>query len=241
MNFRKIKKDQKGISKLALIIPMPFIAMILFIVIFFVIIVGLLGGGLKNNDDEDEGEHEIKRIETSIVDKGDLQYMKDDSYFCYPISKTTGTSAQFGESGRNWSSIHTGLDFLGVMGEAKVVAVARGKVYSVSHTGSYGNHIIIEHEIEGEDGIKTPKFYTMYCHLASVAVNEGDQVMQGQVLGMMGATGNVTGPHCHFEFSFNPKMYLTSQDPMIWVFDDELIFTKNNVGNPIKDSDMEQE
>ncbi|MEA2672435.1 MAG: hypothetical protein QOG45_2655, partial [Chloroflexota bacterium] len=51
-------------------------------------------------------------------------------------------------------------------------------------------HVIIAH-----DG----HTFTLYGHLESFAVHPGDQVKQGQVIGLVGSTGNSTGPHTHFE------------------------------------------
>ena len=185
MNILRKFKSEKGISRVWLF-AFGGMSLLPFIVIFMIIIMLSTFFLRVNKDDEDDPE-KIK-VESTIIEKNGLQFMFDDSYFCYPVAVTTGTSAQFGASGSHWASVHTGTDFLGVMGEAKIVAVADGKVYLVSNTGAYGNHIILEHQIEGEDGNKTPKFYTMYCHLASVAVKQGDEVKQGQVLGMLGAT-----------------------------------------------------
>jgi len=54
----------------------------------------------------------------------------------------------------------------------------------------YGNHIIIAH-----DG----HTLTLYGHLSVMGVKVGDTVKQGQLIGLVGSTGNSTGPHTHFE------------------------------------------
>lgn len=76
---------------------------------------------------------------------------------------------------------------------------------------SYGEYIIIEHT--SEDG---NTYYTLYAHMLSGSrqVSVGDTVVQGQVIGIVGSTGNSTGPHLHFEIrnsdgtAINPLPYL---------------------------------
>lgn len=179
---------------------------------------------------------QISNAEATIVDKEGLSFMKDNSYFCYPITKMKGTTGKFGSTGANWSKIHTGTDFVGVYGESQCVAVADGEVESVNGRGNaYGNHVVLKHKIKGEDNKETPEFYTMYCHMNNLTVKKGDKVKQGQVLGLMGTTGNVTGPHCHFEFAFNSGMYMLSRDPMFWVFEEHIL--RNYGVKPIKETE----
>ena len=68
-----------------------------------------------------------------------------------------------------------------------------------SYLNAAGNCIVIMHE---------PGLYSLYAHLKTntLRVKAGDIVKQGQVLAKMGNTGNSTGPHLHFEFSFSPKV-----------------------------------
>jgi murein DD-endopeptidase MepM/ murein hydrolase activator NlpD len=85
---------------------------------------------------------------------------------------------------------HTGIDLATPFGRP-VYAAADGVVVAASRsTEGYGDHVIIAH-----DG----HTFTLYGHLESFAVHPGDQVKQGQVIGLVGSTGNSTGPHTHFE------------------------------------------
>jgi len=85
---------------------------------------------------------------------------------------------------------HTGDDYAAPKGK-KVVAVLAGTIaWSNSNGGSYGNWIGLR-TATGRDYI--------YCHLSVRSVKAGDKVVAGQKLGEVGATGNVTGPHLHFE------------------------------------------
>lgn len=98
-------------------------------------------------------------------------------------------SARFGQPG-GWSSgYHTGLDFAAPTGTPVFSALA-GKVVESGWGGAYGNHLVIRHD----NGVKT-----LYAHLSSASVKQGDEVLRGQRIGSVGTTGNSTGPHLHFE------------------------------------------
>ena len=98
-------------------------------------------------------------------------------------------TATFGMSSGLWSSSHTGLDFAAPSG-TPIHAVAGGVVTSTGYDGAYGNKTIITLE----DGTEI-----WYCHQTSYLVNTGDTVAPGEVIGSIGSTGNVTGPHLHLE------------------------------------------
>jgi murein DD-endopeptidase MepM/ murein hydrolase activator NlpD len=85
-------------------------------------------------------------------------------------------------------SRHMGTDFSGAVGEP-VLAPARGVVALVDTFYLGGNVIYLDHG----DGL-----VTAYLHLSSQEVTEGDVVEPGQVIGRVGATGRVTGPHLHW-------------------------------------------
>lgn len=105
--------------------------------------------------------------------------------------------------------IHYGIDY-GWGGGDGVYAARSGYVKSYGRDGSYGNKLVIDHGNGRE---------TWYCHLASLApgLEVGDYVEGGQWVAVMGATGNVTAKHLHFEFRINraavdPAPYQTEQD-----------------------------
>ncbi len=98
----------------------------------------------------------------------------------------------YGVTGKYWSlGYHTGIDFNGVSGNP-IYSIGDGIVVQASTTGSYGNHILIYHG----NGI-----YSHYAHgvSGSIRVSEGQNVSKGQHIMNVGATGNVTGSHLHFE------------------------------------------
>jgi murein DD-endopeptidase MepM/ murein hydrolase activator NlpD len=99
-------------------------------------------------------------------------------------------TARFGDSSSLWSGgIHTGVDLNAVTG-TPVTSVGPGRVTFAGYDGSYGNKIVVEHP----DG-----FETWYCHLSQISVTPGQAVTHETVIGLVGATGNVTGDHLHLE------------------------------------------
>lgn len=89
---------------------------------------------------------------------------------------------------------HPALDIANRAAPA-VVAADSGRVVAViSQRYGYGNHVIIDHG----NG-----FQTLYAHLSSFAVSEGQTVGQGSAIGNMGSTGRSTGTHLHFEIRQN--------------------------------------
>ncbi len=99
---------------------------------------------------------------------------------------------------------HTGLD-LGYCKGVDVYAPAGGTVVGVFPDQVVrGNAIVIDHGL----GV-----YTTYMHLASFAVEEGDVVEPGQLIGIIGTTGRSTGPHLHFEVDIHG----TPVNPLTWL------------------------
>ena len=113
-------------------------------------------------------------------------------------------TARYGDRGYHWSSgRHTGLDFAGSTG-TRVTAAASGKVVEAGWAGAYGNRIVIDHG----DG-----YQTTYNHLSAISTSVGDKVRTGEQIGRLGGTGNVTGPHLHFEVMKGESFV----DPAAWL------------------------
>ncbi|WP_408896578.1 M23 family metallopeptidase [Nocardioides sp. R1-1] len=97
-------------------------------------------------------------------------------------------TATFGQYGL-WASYHTGLDFAAPPG-TPIRAVANGTITSAGYDGAYGNKTVLTLE----DGTEL-----WFCHQTSFDVSVGDTVRAGEVIGYVGSTGHVTGPHLHLE------------------------------------------
>lgn len=93
--------------------------------------------------------------------------------------------------------MHNGVDLAAPWG-TPVVAAQSGKVRFASWRGGYGLLVVLDHEGGGE---------TRYAHLSRIAVQAGQRVADGQTVGFVGATGNATGPHLHFETRAGGRAY----------------------------------
>lgn len=121
-----------------------------------------------------------------------------------PVAASTGTP--YHQEG-SWSSgYHTGVDFPVPTGTS-VKAVGPGTVVSAGWGGAYGYQIVIRHS----DGK-----YSQYAHLSSLLVRSGQHVGGGQRIARSGSTGNVTGPHLHFEIRTGPD-YGSDVDPLAYL------------------------
>ncbi len=96
-------------------------------------------------------------------------------------------------------SFHSGVD-IGGPNYGSIKASNSGKVIYTGWYGGYGKVVIIDHGLIG--GRPTT---TLYAHMSSIKVNNGQNVSKGQVIGLEGTTGYSTGPHCHFEVRINGK------------------------------------
>ncbi|MCC2265802.1 transglycosylase family protein [Streptomyces sp. CT1-17] len=122
-----------------------------------------------------------------------------------PVSGSIGTP--YHQSGSSWSKgYHTGVDFPVPTGTS-VKSVAAGRVVSAGWGGSYGYQVVVRHG----DGR-----YSQYAHLSAISVKDGQSVGVGQRIGRSGSTGNVTGPHLHFEVRTGPG-FGSDVDPLAYL------------------------
>ncbi|WUX19909.1 peptidoglycan DD-metalloendopeptidase family protein [Streptomyces sp. NBC_01439] len=106
--------------------------------------------------------------------------------FAIPVQQH-GLSANFGQAGGMWMSVHTGIDFPVSYG-TPVMSATDGTVRT-QYNSAYGNMAIVT----APDGTET-----WYCHLSSTKIR-GGKVKAGDVIAYSGNSGNSTGPHLHFE------------------------------------------
>lgn len=102
--------------------------------------------------------------------------------------------------GQRWGRLHGGIDIAANEG-TEICASDNGKVIFAGEMGSYGLLVKLDH---------SNGYVTYYAHCSKLLVNVGDCVKQGEVIALVGNTGNSTGPHCHFEIRKNNERL----DPM---------------------------
>jgi len=113
-----------------------------------------------------------------------------------PVSGALDMSSPFGvriDPFLHVAAMHTGVDFRGEIGDS-IRATAAGTVTAAGWSGGYGKMVEIDHG----HGLST-----RYGHLSQIAVDVGDKVRIGQIVGRMGSTGRSTGPHVHYETRIN--------------------------------------
>jgi murein DD-endopeptidase MepM/ murein hydrolase activator NlpD len=115
-------------------------------------------------------------------------------------------SAGYADKGTRWAHRHTGQDFAVPTG-TPVYAVGPGTVRVTTCGDGFGHQVLVRHD----DG-----YFTQYAHLSRIDVRKGERVTAGQRLGLSGATGNVTGPHLHFEVRITPYMG-SAVPPLPWL------------------------
>lgn len=143
------------------------------------------------NEEVKEKEEKMEELDKEIKEKEDIlfPFLKPaegylTSAFSYRTDPITGEKNTF----------HPGID-IAKPGDVKVKAAADGVVTKSYVSRTYGEVVFIRHNINEQ------VYETVYSHLRSGTrkVNAGDKVKKGDVIGMMGSTGNSTGQHLHFE------------------------------------------
>jgi murein DD-endopeptidase MepM/ murein hydrolase activator NlpD len=105
-----------------------------------------------------------------------------------------------------WGRMHEGIDF-GAHTGAPIHAVGDGVVIGAGYLpqeGGYGQIVLIRHK----GGV-----VTAYAHMSKVLTHAGERVHAGDLIGRVGSTGHVTGPHLHFEV----RLGGTHVDPRRWL------------------------
>lgn len=126
----------------------------------------------------------------SPAPKGDADIMPGKPYFDWPVNEARLTRGFFTHPARKRGRPHLGID-LAAPKNTPILASHSGLViYVGKEFKGYGRVVMIE----GKDG-----YASLYAHLSKTTVKPGQEVKQGQQVGLMGRTGRATGVHLHFE------------------------------------------
>ncbi|MFE9446430.1 M23 family metallopeptidase [Streptomyces sp. NPDC006602] len=147
-----------------------------------------------------------KKAEEEAAKKAEAERLAElAKQYALPTSSYTITST-FGQAGSLWSSgYHTGLDFAAPTGTL-IKAIHSGTITQAGWDGSYGYKTVLTLD----DGTEL-----WFAHQSSISVSVGQKVNTGDVIGRVGATGNVTGAHLHLEV--HPDGSDSGIDPMAWL------------------------
>lgn len=152
-------------------------------------------------------KQQIERLNT-ILETIDYDAVYQRGIFSLPVTQKRRT-AFFADrrvyaysNGKTSTGLHYGIDF-GVPTGTSVFSCGRGKVVLAENRVSTGYSVVIEH---------LPGLYSLYYHLSSFNVEEGQIVGRGQKIGLSGSTGLATGPHLHWEVrllgrAVNPDLF----------------------------------
>jgi murein DD-endopeptidase MepM/ murein hydrolase activator NlpD len=117
--------------------------------------------------------------------------------------------------------VHSGVDIPAPM-RTPVLAAGSGKVTWAGYglyngyydtSDPYGLAVMIRHDF----GYEGEKLYTVYAHLDRIDVVKGQNVENGEVIGLSGQTGKVTGPHLHFEVRLAKDEFFSTRNPELWL------------------------
>ena len=138
-----------------------------------------------------EDVYDLKKFIKPVIQDRKTSFFADRRLYRYANNETS-------------TSMHNGIDY-GVPEGTEVSSCAAGKVVMAENRISTGLSIVIEH---------LPGLYSVYYHLSSLNVKEGQIVKQGELIGLSGKTGLATGPHLHWEVRLNtlpvsPEFFLS--------------------------------
>lgn len=147
---------------------------------------------------EKEAEKLEKEIQEALKELQQTNTGKYNGTMLWPVPTVLKISSYYGA---RWGKTHGGIDIAnGKAAGEKIYPAADGKVILSRLSSSYGNYCMISH---GKDS-KGREIVTLYAHMQTMYAKKGDVVQAGKtVLGLIGSTGNSTGPHLHFEVREN--------------------------------------
>ena len=149
----------------------------------------------------------------------------DHFYFARPIAadNVNWPLAEYRYGGVFFADVvHTGVDIDASKG-TEILAAGPGIVVSAGWglytevegdiSDPYGQAVVVHHDF----GYKGQSLYTVYAHMSKIIAVVGQHVETGDVLGLVGDTGETTGPHLHFEVRLGRNTFYTTYNPELWM------------------------
>jgi murein DD-endopeptidase MepM/ murein hydrolase activator NlpD len=157
---------------------------------------------------------------------------RDHFWFRRPVDASSNSTELFYYTygadgpGNQWR-VHHGLDMPNPIGKEVRAAGAgiviwAGNNYTwklpngkIDRAYTYGNVVIIQHDF----GFQGKPLYTLYAHMQVILpfITPGQRVQMGDVIGLVGDSGVVSGPHVHFEVRVGENSYYTTRNPLLWM------------------------
>ena len=153
---------------------------------------------------EEKVEKKAEEVQKQKEEQERLEKMPSINGIKLAVQPISGViTSRYGVSSRLRKSTHTGLDIAASTG-TPIKVIADGTVTCASYQGSYGKLVKVDHG----NGLET-----WYGHTSKMYVSVGQKVTAGDVIALVGSTGNSTGPHLHLEIRINgehvnPQNYL---------------------------------
>ncbi len=154
-------------------------------------------------------QKEMERTEaeiTKLIQNTTSTGSYNNKMMYWPVPTVRAVSSVFGN---RWGTVHRGIDIANgsvpIYGQ-DIVAAANGTViyanYTSTYGGGFGYYCIIDHGLDAQGRSVT----TLYAHCSKMYARVGQKVIGGKtVIAKAGSTGNVTGPHLHFEVRLNAR------------------------------------
>ncbi|RMF22043.1 MAG: M23 family metallopeptidase [Cyanobacteria bacterium J083] len=146
----------------------------------------------SNNRINSRGKTSISRYNRSAIYVPQTQ--SQNTALIFPLSIPASITSVFGWRNHPITGLprmHSGTDIGAPLG-TPVLATYSGQVVVANNLGGYGKIVILRHENNTQE--------SRYAHLSEIFVQPGEWVEQGKIIGLVGSTGNSTGPHLHFEW-----------------------------------------
>lgn len=141
-----------------------------------------------------EDEESVNQSEVSYTEESETERIRRNYSFILPVNFGK-ISSEYGTREVTSSVVtayHKGIDIAADVGTA-IFSSTNGEVLISRYSPSYGNYVMIQNN----------EVKTVYAHCSELLVSVGDTIFQGQEIAKVGATGDVTGSHLHFEIRIN--------------------------------------